>query len=234
MLDRKVEESLSISPTDYMLTTALSAKYYFTPDYETQLPGYEYYDRIEGITIFKNNYFLPVGTSSPFYMLKSDFNQLSRAQQHYVFLKAIILDDEEFANRYHLERLDINDIEKNPGEIQYFDAAAIRQQLGVENVRYSQNRIMHDYVISEPKLITYTIPYNKGWKAYANGKQIPLYEVNNGFIGIGLLEGGTYEVELIYSSPGVIIGCVLSGITILIILSTFSYRYSRRLKIVSN
>ena len=104
-------------------------------------------------------------------------NLILNAQQHYVFLKAIILDDEEFANRYHLERLDINDIEKNPGEIQYFDAAAIRQQLGVENVRYSQNRIMHDYVISEPKLITYTIPYNKGWKAYANGKQIPLYEI---------------------------------------------------------
>lgn len=233
MLDEKVSESLSISTMDYMLTTALSAKYYFTPDYEVPLPGYQYYDRIEGITIFQNNYFLPVGTSSPFYMLKSDFNKLNRDQQHYVFLKAIILDDENLASKYHLQRLDVSDIENNPGEVQYFEAARIRQELGVENVRHSQNKITHDYAIQEPRLLTYSIPYNKGWKAYANGVRIPIYEVNNGFIGIGLSEAGMYEVELVYSSPGVVLGGVVSSITILIILSTFSYRYSRRLKIVS-
>ncbi len=38
MLNEQVENSLSIATTDYMLTTALSAKYYFTPDYEVELP----------------------------------------------------------------------------------------------------------------------------------------------------------------------------------------------------
>ena len=158
---------------------------------------------------------------------------MNRDQQHYVFLKAIILDDENLAAKYHLQRLDVSDIENNPGEVQYFEAARIRQELGVENVRHSQNKITHDYAIQEPRLLTYSIPYNKGWKAYANGVRIPIYEVNNGFIGIGLSEAGMYEVELVYSSPGVVLGGFVSSITILIILSTFSYRYSRRLKIVS-
>ena len=61
MLDERVKKSLSISAMDYMLTTALSAKYYFTADYEVPLPGYQYYDRISGITIYENEYFIPVG-----------------------------------------------------------------------------------------------------------------------------------------------------------------------------
>ena len=102
MLNEQVENSLSIATTDYMLTTALSAKYYFTPDYEVPLPGYQYYDRIEGITIFKNNYFVPVGTSSPYYILESDFKKLNRAQQHYVFLKCIVLENESLIQQSFL------------------------------------------------------------------------------------------------------------------------------------
>ena len=234
MLDNHVENSLSISTTDYMLTTALSAKYYFTPDYEVPLPGYQYFDRIEGITIYKNNYFIPVGSSSPYYILKSEFEKLNQIQQKYVFLKCIILEDETLAKRYNLKSLDVSTLPEEPGEIQYFEAALLRQDFGVKDVEYSQNEVNHRYVTSSPVLLTYTIPYNEGWRAYVNGKEVPIYEVNNGFIGIGLLEDGECEIQLTYRSPGFNLGCVISTTTYLIITISFYYNYKKRKKIASN
>ena len=234
MLDNHVEDSLSISTTDYMLTTALSAKYYFTPDYEVPLPGYQYFDRIQGITIYKNNYFIPVGSSSPYYILKSEFEKLNQIQQKYVFLKCIILEDETLAKIYNLNLFDVSILPEEPGEIQYFEAALLRRGLGVKDVEYSQNEVNHRYVTSSPILLTYTIPYNEGWRAYANGKEVPIYEVNNGFIGIGLLEDGEYEIKLTYRSPGFDLGCMISATTYLIIITSFYYHYKKRKKIASN
>lgn len=233
MLNEQVENSLSIATTDYMLTTALSAKYYFTPDYEVPLPGYQYYDRIEGITIFKNNYFVPVGTSSPYYILESDFKKLNRAQQHYVFLKCIVLENESLADIYHLQPFNTTELPEQPGEIQYFEAAQLRQSFGVEAVEYAQNTITHQYVTSSPQLITYAIPYNKGWRAYANGKEVPIYEVNDGFIGVGIETAGKYEIELTYRSPGFDLGFSVSAITSLIIVSSFYRSYEVRRKVAS-
>ena len=234
MLDNHVENSLSISTTDYMLTTSLSAKYYFTPDYEVPLPGYQYFDRIEGITIYKNNYFIPVGSSSPYYILKSEFEKLNQIQQKYVFLKCIILEDETLAKRYNLKLLDVSTLPEEPGEIQYFEAALLRQDFGAESVEYSPNEVTHKYVTSSPILLTYTIPYNEGWHAYANGEEVPIYEVNNGFIGIGLLESGEYEIRLTYRSPGFVLGFMISSTTYLIIIASFYYNYKKRNKIASN
>ena len=233
MLDNHINDSLSIATTDYMLTTALSAKYYFTPDYEVPLPGYQYYDRIEGITIYKNNYFVPVGTSSLYYVVESDFQTLNRTQQHYVFLKCIILEDESLANLYNLKLFDLSTLPEQPGEIQYFEAAQLRQSFGAQNVEYAQNKITHQYVTVSPRLITYSIPYNKGWRAYANGEEVPIYKVNDGFIGVGLETGGKYEIELMYRSPGFEIGFSISAITSLIIIASIYLAYEKRTKIAS-
>lgn len=53
-------------------------------------------------------------------------------------------------------------------------------------------------------------------------------------IGIGLLEGGEYEVKLTYRSPGFDVGCMISSITYLIIITSFYYNYKKCKKIASN
>ena len=109
----------------------------------------------------------------------------------------------------------------------------LRQSFGVEAVEYAQNTITHQYVTSSPQLITYAIPYNKGWRAYANGKEVPIYEVNDGFIGVGIETAGKYEIELTYRSPGFDLGFSVSAITSLIIVSSFYRSYEVRRKVAS-
>lgn len=236
MLDENVTDALSVSATDYMVTTALSAKYYFTPDYEAHLPGYEYYDRIEGITIYQNNYFIPVASSMTTYVLDTDFEKLTREQKQYIFLNSMILSldqVESLASQYRLEAYDLSTLPTSLGEIQYYQAAKARQNKGVKNVTYNQNRVVHDYVALSPTLLSYSIPYDEGWEAYANGDKLEVVKINGGFIGVEIPKAGQYGITLEYKSPGFDIGFSISSITALVILGCFYKYYEDKKKVAS-
>ena len=232
MLDENVKTGLSISTSDYMLTTALSAKYYFTPDYEVPLPGYEYFDRIGSITIYKNNYFVPVGSSVAYYVLESEFEKLTQTQKSYVFLNCVILSDEDaeqITANLRLQRYDLDTLPNALGEIQYYQAAKSRQDRGVSNVTYTQNRVYHDFVSATPTLLVYSIPFDEGWSAYSNGKILNIHNINGGFIGVEIPDGGEYAITLEYKAPGFEIGFSISSITALIIIGCFfKYRDDRK------
>lgn len=236
MLDENSDNGASISSTDYMLTTALSAKYYFTPDYEASLPGYEYYDRINGITIYKNNYFIPVASSINAYVLDTDFEQLSHDQKQYIFLNCMILAQEQVENLSKTFKLVPYDLSKMPtylGEIQYYQAAQKRQSKGVKDVTYSQNSVSHHYSSSAPTLLSYSIPYDKGWRAYSDGNLLEVHDVNGGFIGVEIPNKGEYLITLEYKSPGFELGFSISSINILIILGCFYKYHEDKKKIAS-
>jgi uncharacterized membrane protein YfhO len=54
-----------------------------------------------------------------------------------------------------------------------------------------------------------TIPYDKGFTVYVNGKKTPYELVNEAFIGFPLAKG-TYDIKLVYTSPGYNLGLLLS------------------------
>ncbi|MGL4372538.1 MAG: YfhO family protein, partial [Turicibacter sp.] len=227
LLANNYDEGVRVSSNDYMITSALSAKYYFTPDYETALPGYEYYDRIEDITIYKNTYFIPVGSRQKYYILDTEFDALSREQKQYLFLNCLILDADQVADlstKIKLEAYDLSLLPKNPSELNYYQAVNYRQSNSVRQVEYSENYVHSNITVIEPALITFSIPYDKGWKAYGNGEQLPVYEVNNGFVAVLLPTPGTYNLSLEYKSPGFEIGFSITSVTLISILACF-YKY---------
>jgi len=216
MLDEDHKDEIAISLQDVLLTTALGAKYYLTTDSVIPLPGYEYFDRVQGITIYKNKYFTSVGMNSAYYMTTSNFASLSADQKRYVFLQTVILEDEEaeaLAEQFQLQLFDLDTIPETIGTIQYFEAAQFRQTLGIDQIAYNNNRYSHHYNTTEASLLVYSIPYERGWRAKVNGERTDLRQVNQGFIGVEILEAGDYEIILEYQTPG-----LLSGIRITILM----------------
>ncbi len=65
-----------------------------------------------------------------------------------------------------------------------------------------------------------SFPFRKGYKAYANGKEIPICQVNQDFVGISL-QAGTYKIELYYSPPGKTIALFISFIAWLLFVVYF-------------
>lgn len=68
-----------------------------------------------------------------------------------------------------------------------------------------------------PKVLFLSIPYDKGWSIYDNGKELDVMHVNIGFIG-AYLEPGEHELLVKYRTPGLYEGAAISGITALILL----------------
>lgn len=56
--------------------------------------------------------------------------------------------------------------------------------------------------------------YSSGWKAYVDGKETEVINVNTGFIGIPL-EEGTHEIYFVYSTPWIRLGAIVSILGIL-------------------
>lgn len=71
---------------------------------------------------------------------------------------------------------------------------------GLNNIEITTNTIKGDINLSNDSILFISIPYNKGFKAYVNGKETPIYNANIAYMGISLKEGYN-KVELKYETP---------------------------------
>lgn len=76
-----------------------------------------------------------------------------------------------------------------------------------------------------------SIPYEKGWNIYVDGKKVDYEKLYDTFIGINL-KAGTHTINMKYYSPGILIGFALTifGISVAIIYFRVNKK-SKRLKV---
>lgn len=76
--------------------------------------------------------------------------------------------------------------------------------------------------MKEDGTVFFSIPYDKGWKAYVDGKEVKTKAIGKAFLGIET-EEGDHEIKLEYLSPGFKEGAVLSIVGFVIFLSVCFY-----------
>lgn len=85
------------------------------------------------------------------------------------------------------------------------------------NVTKIENNILEGNVdiSTDDSLLMITVPYERGWHIYVDGKKVDYEEVYNTFMGVRLNKG-KHQIKMVFYSPGIIIGSILSliGITI--------------------
>ena len=69
-------------------------------------------------------------------------------------------------------------------------------------------------VTGTDRMLCIAIPYQKGWKAWVNGKETKIVKANGMYMAIPLKAGGN-GIILHYTIPGLKEGVMVSGITIL-------------------
>ena len=216
-------EGASISIEDPFLTTALGARYFLTLDSNAQLPGYEFNDRVLGITIYRNQFFGTIGMRPSRYVLASEFEALSSEGKRYVFLQAVVLEDgqQELAASSGMVPFDLSRLPSVFGDIQYLAAAREREQMGISGIVFEDNSFSHVISTDAPQLLVYFIPYERGWAAYLNDKRIPLHPLNQGFMGIEVPEGDHQSVVLRFRTPGLTTSAVISISMLLFVIGYF-------------
>ena len=105
-----------------------------------------------------------------------------------------------------------------PLDEDYSDRVAEKRddQLNIET--FNHKLINGSITMTEPSILSTTIPYTTGWEAEVNGKKVETILVNEGFIGLPL-ESGTSEVTFTYRPPFLLLGALLSlaGIALVVL-----------------
>lgn len=87
----------------------------------------------------------------------------------------------------------------------------------LENAETNWRGLTGTITVSEDKFLCFSIPYDKGWTAYIDGKKADLVQANIGFMGIEL-SAGNHRIELKYWPPGLTVGIILSCVGLVAII----------------
>lgn len=92
----------------------------------------------------------------------------------------------------------------------------LREQ-SLEVSRWGDTYVLGSVRVKEPNTLFLSIPYDEGWTATVDDESIPIKQIG-GFIGFPLDEGN-HLIELKFRPKGFILGCIISTITFILVLS---------------
>lgn len=98
----------------------------------------------------------------------------------------------------------------------------------LENIEINSNTITGNISLDKDKLLVLSIPYQKGWTAYVDGKETDIKKANLMYSGL-FLEPGDHDIRLEFRRPGITASLCLSAAGIVIFIIALIIR-RRRIK----
>jgi hypothetical protein len=148
------------------------------------------------VTVLKNNFFLPLGFTYDQYMLRKDFESLSRTHKDMAMFCAAVMDT-QIEPLKCIKASEMSESLKNYKLSDFFQMVGEKRTHAMKVKSFSQKYITGDISLDVPQMIFFSIPIDRGWQAYVNDKPMPLIKANIGFMGL-FLNPGSYHVELQY------------------------------------
>ena len=100
------------------------------------------------------------------------------------------------------------------------------EQLNI--TEFSDTKIKGDINVKDYGVMYFSIPYEKGWSVYVDGKKTDTFPVLDAMLGIKA-DAGRHEIVLKYSPDGFAVGLIVSGGSLLLFI-LFAYLDSRKKK----
>lgn len=95
-----------------------------------------------------------------------------------------------------------------------------------DNAAFATNTVSGSISLDSSKYLLLTIPYTDGWTAYVDGEEVEILQANTMYMAL-YLEAGDHEIILTYSTPGLKVGLIISGLS-LVTLMTFACFMQRK------
>ncbi len=93
----------------------------------------------------------------------------------------------------------------------------------LEDLRFFKNGLSGNISLEKPGLLFLSLPYTKGFTAYVDGVKTEIVLANIGYMGV-FLETGDHEIKLIYETPGMKAGLLLSLLSLASLSLIMIYR----------
>ena len=125
------------------------------------------------------------------------------------------------------DEFDISDIETYV--MDYNKVKNIKNNIDKIDFYLYKDKIMFNSFFDEDKYIKTTIPYEeKGYKILIDNKESDIIKVDNTFIGF-ILPNGKHSIEIVYKSPYLKEGVILSSIGFILLIVTCLYKRINKL-----
>lgn len=96
------------------------------------------------------------------------------------------------------------------------------KQNSLMNIKQSVNRLQGDIELDRCKILVLSIPYSKGWTAYVDGERTEIHKGNVMYMALPL-EAGSHHIVLIYRTPFLKLGGMISAVALTILIGTMIY-----------
>ncbi|MEG2725988.1 MAG: YfhO family protein [Eggerthellaceae bacterium] len=104
-------------------------------------------------------------------------------------------------------------------------------QTVMQNTEVGTNCITGSIDLQQRRALYFSIPYSEGWTAFVDGNQVPIKKANTAFMALEL-DAGHHDVRLVYCTPGLVAGGVLSciGLGLCGVIFAWNFAQDRRKK----
>lgn len=227
----------------YPLRGLFSVKYYFDELNDKQLKGeeenvpsehinnlngFKYVDTQNGFNIYENENFIPMGFAYDYYTTNEEVEFAAEVHKTRMLLKALVLDDKQIEkysdilDKYYYDFTDMNSgsyealcREKRSESCYYFkeDTNGFDARIDLES----------------PKLVFFSVPYEKGWTAEVNGRPVDIEKVSYGFMAVKCPSGDS-EITFRYKTAGLAEGKIITfvGAGLLVAYAAAGYVLKKR------
>lgn len=158
--------------------------------------SYEPITQFGDVMVMKHKHALPFGFTYDKYLSRNDFEKLSKAQKDMAIFLACISDQDIDG----LGKVSLNEMQTllQGLSLKNFSRMVDRKKASAMRITdFSQKHFTGDISLDQKALVFFSIPYDRGWKASANGRPTPTILTNVGFTGI-VLDKGVHRIELNY------------------------------------
>ena len=219
----------------YQLRGLLSVRFTIMPEAERAnfeaeaIPGWTYYDTIEGFALYENDNYLPMGFTYDYYVTEEQLDSQITQDACALLVRALALSEEDIA-RYgrYLTPL--------PGD-QMLDFSYERYQQDIADRRASacssftmtNSGFSAEIQLEKPNLVFFSVPYDDGFTAYVGGQEAEILRVDNGMMAV-LCPAGWSRIDFVYSPAGLPLSRTVTLVALPIWLAYTGWNLWRRKK----
>lgn len=199
-----------------LLDTLVGVRYLLSRENLKRPPqGYNHIKTHNGIHIYKNNHYLPIGFMYYSYMTPEVFRQLPETSKDLSLLESVVVDED--ISGLPQGAAAKGRILQAQGSKSWMKSVRKRRKAIFLVTGQSHNRIKGTVETKKDGFLFFSIPFHPGWSAWVNGKRQNLHCANFGFLGL-LLQKGYHRIELRYTPPFFWEGLFLTSLSLLLLL----------------
>ena len=178
------------------LNDFLSVKYFISCTNEKR-EDYELYKKTKNYHIYLNDNYKELGFVFNKYISNKEFLSKNTEEKYRIINDMIILDNKQIDRYKEL----------------YNDDVEVRSN----TFKFVNNGFNAKIDVSKDTLVLYTVPYDKGWKAFVNKKEVKIEKVDNGLMAVKINKG-VNNIKFTYYPPGLKLGLILSIVSYISLL----------------